>query len=92
MGYHVQYPGPNYSSPRKRKKGRPILMFILILLLFGAAVIPTSRAVLLELMIPGDAKVTAAAVEGLIGDMRQGERFDEAFTVFCEMVLNGGHS
>lgn len=92
MGYRVQYPGGHPKVKKSfggRKRGRTILSVLLIALLFGSSIIPVTRKMLLDVIMPGDPAVTVAALECLVQDMKQGEAIDDAITVFYDTVRSG---
>ncbi len=92
MGYQVRYPGSDPKTPRaygRGKKLRTAVTGLLIASLFGSAMIPVTREMLIDCLVPGDTKITTAAVECFLRDVKQGEALDEAVTAFCEVVLYG---
>lgn len=52
--------------------------------------IPKGRLWARDLVLPGDAEVTAAALEGMVCDLRDGEPMGEALEAFCREILAGG--
>ena len=69
-----------------RKRGKGILSVLLITVLFGASILPVTRKMLVDMIIPGDTAVTTAALECLVQDLEQGETIDDAIAVFYETV------
>lgn len=89
MGYRIQYPGNPGKIPEKKLK-RVIsgaLIFLTAVLLLLPVALPPGREILTELMVPGDAQETAAAMECFLQDMRQGEEFGKACHSFYETVI-----
>ena len=52
--------------------------------------VPQGRLWLRDLILPGDEDVTAAALEGIVSDLRSGEPLGEAVETFCKEILAGG--
>lgn len=52
--------------------------------------VPQGRLWLRDLILPGDEDVTAAALEGIVTDLRSGEPLGEAVDTFCKEILAGG--
>ena len=52
--------------------------------------VPQGRLWLRDLILPGDEDVTAAALEGIVSDLRSGEPLGEAVDTFCKEILAGG--
>lgn len=51
--------------------------------------IPRGRLWVREVILPGDAEVTAAALEGMVSDLREGEPMGEALETFCREIIHG---
>ena len=43
-----------------------------------------------DILIPGDAEVTKAAMSDFVSDLRGGEQVVDAFAAFCQTILQGG--
>jgi hypothetical protein len=43
-----------------------------------------------EVLLPGDPAVTAAALEGFVLDIKEGDTLVDAITAFCQEIVNGG--
>lgn len=92
MGYRIEY-SQNSSTPVKKRRfsGIPlftVFFFLLFLLLTGKYWHQGSQ-ILQELLLPGDAAVTAAAIQGLTSALKTGQSFSDAFTDFCLQVIQG---
>lgn len=90
MSYKVDYGikmsvGSTTEKEVKRRKGR-----------FGKWIIIGLSAIFLvvcattDILIPGDAAVTKAAMRNFICDIQGGEQVVDAFASFCQTVLQGG--
>ena len=55
-----------------------------------AMLVPQGRLWLRDLMLPGDEEITAAALEGMVEDLRAGEPLGEAVEAFCKEIIAGG--
>lgn len=92
MGYQITY---DRGTARKRRillgkimrkrlvMGAVLFIFALILAL------PAGRIWMRDLLLPGNEAVTAAALEGLVENLRQGQSFAEAASAFCHQVIYG---
>lgn len=91
MGYRIQYEpelNKKYHIAVSRWPNRKqVVWSSLCVLLIGMAAIPTVRQWVLEFLIPGDARVTTGAFTQMISDLRAGEDFSDAVTVFCREIL-----
>ena len=89
MSYKFQYtPETAYRYPQNKSKRfkwgeLTVLICVLVTLVwFHVNGMP-------EFLIPGDPVVTKAAASGLVAQIRNGEPFMEAVTVFCKEILLG---
>ena len=91
MGYKIQYNcvGRKLESKKKSKAG--IFAGLLVLLLVIAAVTVKSVGLqwVREVLLPGDPAVTAAALEGFVLDIKEGDTLVDAITAFCQEIVNG---
>ena len=95
MSYQIQYdPHLVKKYPRRiRKKGKFSLLRIIALLLICFVVIGViGRGGVPQFLLPGDAAVTAGALDAMIQDLRNGEQFGEAITAFCMEIIRHGES
>lgn len=92
MGYRIDYSqGGNTPVRKKRSSTLPlftVLFFLLFLLLTGKYWRQGSQ-ILQELLLPGDAAVTAAAIQNLTSALKTGQSFSDAFANFCLQVIQG---
>ena len=90
MGYRIDY--QSVASPRKTaKRRRPILILSACLLasLLLSAALKDQRAMLLKIIFPGDAAVTAASLDNMLAQLSAGVPFRDALIVFCQQVIAG---
>lgn len=88
MGYRIEYE-PSYG-PRKRRTPKLAVLTALCMLLFLLLVNTfwiQGKQALRELLLPGDAAVTASALEDLVRDLREGEKLSFALESFCKKVI-----
>lgn len=52
--------------------------------------VPRGRLWVRDLLLPGDEDITAAALEGIVSDLRAGEPLGEALETFCKEIIAGG--
>lgn len=52
--------------------------------------VPRGRLWVRDLLLPGDEDITAAALEGMVSDLRSGEPLGDAVETFCKEILSGG--
>ena len=92
MAYRIKYNlvGPDRQKPRKKKRTGAI---VTVLAIGGLLVIAIHLLYLpwpQKLLLPGDAAVTAAALEGLAENLQQGESLMDAITCFCRNIIANG--
>lgn len=88
MGYRIEYE-PSYGPGKRRTPKLAVLTalcMLLFLLLVNTFWIQGKQA-LRELLLPGDAAVTASALEDLARDLREGENLSFALGSFCKKVI-----
>lgn len=93
VGYRIEYgqTAVKIQTVDRKKKRFPVAA-IAALMLLAALMIPKSREVVRDLILPGDGMVTAAAIETLVDDLRAGESLEDAVTVFCQEIIAGDGS
>lgn len=92
MGYRIEY-GAKGSRRRRIKRlnkhhGLAFAGILPVVLLLVMLFWPAVRNILL----PGDREVTAAALDTLAGELRNGEAFGSAVTAFCQEIIDHGLS
>ncbi len=89
MGYQISY--NNVAAPEIKDGKRPkrftaailVLIVVVLALAFQAIELPWVQ----NYLIPGDDAVTAAALEGMVKDFKEGASFIDAITAFCEEII-----
>lgn len=96
MGYRIEYgPMPKIMKQPKRGMLRLNTMTAVCLLLFILTVKhiwPEGTDILRSYLLPGEPTVTEQAANALISDLRNGESFGNAVTVFCREILENGQA
>lgn len=90
MGYKIEY--KSVAKPCAKIKHRsPVLILTVSLLvaLLTRSVLKEWRTMLLQIFFPGDMTVTAASLQKMLSQLRDGTPFQEAFLVFCQQVIAG---
>lgn len=92
MSYRIDYP-QSVEMPTKRKRSFKLpaltLLFFLSFLLLTACFWNQGAQALRSFVLPGDAAVTAAALQDLTAALKTGEPFVNAFADFCHQVIQG---
>lgn len=91
MRYSIQYESEKnnkypQNTAKDRQKGYCFLAGLLILaaLFVGA----WHKDAIISWIVPGDDQVTIEAAEELIGNLQEGTAVGEAFTVFCDRIID----
>lgn len=91
MGYVMEYGcGVAVKLPVKKKKRKisPIIVAVLVIVLvLTVQMFPKIRASIWKHLLPGDAAVTAQALQTLAADLQEGENLSAAVTAFCQQIL-----
>lgn len=91
MGYRVEYGSAGKTSRRKREEKQRLpkltAAFLLAFLLLVNGFWPRGREMLREILWPGDAVVTAAALEAFAQELREGEPVGMAVESFCRSIV-----
>ena len=93
MSYRIIYG----EEPKKLKSngirlGRIAAYTALCFALFAVLTVtfwPEGKSVLQEALLPGDASVTAQALENMMENLRSGEALGDAVVVFCQEIMDG---
>lgn len=91
MGYAILYEPdlnkklkiPNQNRKLLLRAGVLAVCAVLVVLCLQAPV----REVIRDFLIPGDPDVTQSAFSQMVSDIRAGESFSDAVTVFCQEIL-----
>jgi hypothetical protein len=91
MAYRIKYAsfGEEKKQPKDTQLRNKITAGLLVLvLLIGAMTIKLGGLRwVTEYLLPGDPAVTAAALEGMVIDLREGENLYDAVTAFCREIM-----
>lgn len=94
MAYNIQYSQQyqvKYPVKKKAYISHKFLLIMLLILCAGFLVYKLKKhGILGELLVPGDADITMAAVEKLLDNLKLGTPVSEALTAFCTEIL--GHA
>lgn len=94
MGYRIAYENIGKRRDKPKRSWRSVMAVSCVAALLTGAI--TIKSVGLkwvqEILIPGDPAVTAAALEEMVSDLRQGTSFVDAVTAFCQEIINHGLS
>lgn len=91
MGYRVEYQQVKKVRGVEKRTSRVAALTALCLLLFLLLVNgfwPRGAEVLRDFLLPGDAAVTAAALEDLALELQTGEELSGALEHFCQKVIS----
>ena len=93
MGYRITY--ENGVIRKQTLKKRRIMwkrwsVGTVTAILAIALMVPQGRSWFRDLLLPGDEEVTAAALEGMVSDLRDGQSIGEALETFCKEIIAGG--
>jgi len=95
MGYQIQY-GETITKEllSEPKKGvhtsvkRTILLIVCCIIIFA---ISNNKDVIADSLLPGNERTTKAAVCTFAEDLQNGVDLKEAFTAFCQEVVNNAN-
>lgn len=86
MGYRIVYG----RKERKRISPKKIGAIFAVMIVVAILMLPSSRAVVAEILLPGDPEVTASALQTLVSDLGEGQGIGDAVTAFCHEIIAGG--
>lgn len=89
VGYRIEY-GSGMAKRRKVRQRRIPALWLVLCAAAAALMIPGVRMALWQWMLPGDGVVTAEALGELVTNLREGESFGEAVSVFCREIIAHG--
>lgn len=92
MGYRVEYQPIKKVRGAERIRSRVLSLTALFFLLFCVLVqcfLPRGAELMKEILIPGEASVTVAALDHFAEELRRGETVQNALLHFCQLVLAG---
>lgn len=92
MAYRIAYSQDCKPQKQKKRSSRifplTLLFFLIFLFLIGYNW-RQGFQVFQQLLLPGDAAVTAAAIQDLTSALKTGQSFSDAFADFCLQVIQG---
>lgn len=86
MAYQVQY-GVSRHDRSNGGVGKWIAMTLLVILVAGLLVAGQNMS--WNWLLPGDPRITAAALETLRENLTAGETLSDAVTAFCREIIHG---
>lgn len=92
MAYRIDYEnGAIKTEIRVKQSGlKRILSFVcLVALLVGIAYAGWYRLRIRDLILPGNADLTQAAIDNMVNNLRSGQGAGEAITAFCREIIYG---
>ena len=91
MSYKIVYGSQMHRVPIKGK-GSPmavgIAVFLILVLYLAAGAGERFR----ELLLPGDAAVTGAALQNMVENLKDGEDLSDAVTAFCKEIVENAQT
>ena len=94
MGYKIAYASFEKEKKQTNDVGwrNRILAVLLVTVLVAAAVTVKRKSLpwLSAYLLPGDPAVTAAALEDMVTDLREGDSLYDAVTAFCREIVEHG--
>ena len=88
MAYQIRY--DSVKAPKGKSVGLRGWMAasVVVLLIAGALVVKSAWLPWVQdVLLPGDPAVTAAALEEMMVDLREGQSLKETLTAFCREIL-----
>ena len=90
MAYRIRY--ISFGEEKKaegRRNWKTLLAGLLVaMLLIGAMFVKIGELpFVMEYLLPGDPSVTAAALDGMVEDLKEGESIKNAVTAFCREII-----
>lgn len=96
MAYRIVYgPMPGNAAQKTAGSFRLHIMtaiFLVLFVLLVRQVWPEGTDMLRTFLLPGDPTANEQAVSSLIQDLRAGEAFADALTVFCRQIIENGQT
>ena len=94
MSYKIAYAsfGEEKKMPKKSEWKNGIGAIMLVMMLVVGAVTLKSKALpwVQTYLLPGDPAVTAAALDNMVTDLRQGDSLYDAVMAFCREIVAHG--
>ena len=95
MAYRIDYDKTGTRKriePAKSRIAVYTAAFFLLFLLLVNLFWPDGTGFLRQSLIPGDPDVTAAAVDSLIDDLKDGQQVSDAITAFCRELISNAEN
>ena len=91
MAYRIQYDQVKAPAAGKMdKRGWAAVMMVALAIAAAVTVKVVGLTWVQEVLLPGDPAVTAAALEGVVEDLKAGEGLLAALTAFCRYIMANG--
>ena len=94
MSYKIAYSffGEEKKMPKDVGRRNRIAAGLLVAVLVIGAMTVKTRGLpfVTEYLLPGDPAVTAAALEGMVADLKEGDSLYDAVTAFCREIVEHG--
>ena len=93
MSYQIVY-GPQKRPIKKSNKQSlrtGIITGILLIAVLAALKITGYSHMIRQIILPGDAEVTASAFQNMTDALKNGNGLPQAITAFCETVIKGAN-
>ena len=91
MSYQIIY-GPQkrpIKNSNKRSLRIGIITGILLIAVLAAIKITGYGSMIRQIILPGDAEITASAFQNMTDALKSGNGLPQAITTFCETVIEG---
>ena len=93
LGYQITYENGTMRKQtlrRRRIKWKRLGIGLSAAAMAVTMLVPQGRLWLRDLILPGDEEVTAAALEEMVSDLRDGQPIGEVVEAFCREIIAGG--
>lgn len=94
MGYKIMYAsfGEEKKQPKEMGLRNKVTAVVLIAVLLLGAMTVKNKGLrwVKDYLLPGDPAVTAAALEDMVTDLKEGDSFYNAVTAFCREIVAHG--
>ena len=89
MSYRIEYgKNPKYRISPSRKKWTKATLVLSLMAVAAAGGFYTVQVIGLQNLLPGDPAVTGAALDAFIESWQDGVPIADAFTVFCQEIVD----
>jgi hypothetical protein len=86
MGYRIVYGKQEKKILPLRKIGAIAAVIAVMAILLW----PAGRSAVAQMLLPGDAEITATALQNMAKELGEGQGIGEAVTAFCQEIIAGG--